>query len=84
MAQELIIMFNLIKEDLKMKREEIYEAIDQLHKEIDSLKGEYIALSDEEIKLVRNGKFEFRVVAISRDIQALSKLSYEIQQQRYK
>lgn len=77
-------MFNLIKEDLKMKREEIYEAIDQLHREIDRLKGEYIALSDEEIKLIRNGKFEFRVVAISCDIQALSKLSYEIQQQRYK
>ena len=66
-----------------MKREEIYEAIDQLHKEIDRIKGEYIALSDEEIKLIRNSKFEFRVITISRDIQALSKLSYEIQQQRY-
>ena len=66
-----------------MKREEIYEAIDQLHKEIDKLKGEYIALSDEEIKLIRNGKFEFRVVAIARDIQTWSKLSYEVQQQRY-
>ena len=76
-------MFNLIKEDLIMKREEIYEAIDQLHKEIDRIKGEYIALSDEEIKLIRNSKFEFRVITISRDIQALSKLSYEIQQQRY-
>lgn len=76
-------MFNLIKEDLIMKREEIYEAIDQLHKEIDKLKGEYIALSDEEIKLIRNSKFEFRVVTISRDIRALSKLSYEIQQRRY-
>lgn len=66
-----------------MTRDEIYQAIDDLHNSINRLKGEYIALTDDEIKKINNAKFIFRCSNINRDIEDVIKLAYNIQSKRH-
>lgn len=75
MAQELINMFNLIKEDLKMKREEVYQLIDDIQSHVNKLKGEYIALEDKELWSIRNGKLNNAAVQVHKYIEYFAKLA---------
>lgn len=65
-----------------MKREEIYEAIDELHEEVNKLKGEFIALTDEELWSIKNAKIENAFVQIHKYIEHMRKLSVDIQKAR--
>lgn len=65
-----------------MKREEIYEAIDELHEEINKLKGEFMALDDEELWSIRNAKIENAIVQIHKHIERMRRLSVDIQRTR--
>lgn len=67
-----------------MNRQEIYEHIDTLYENINKLKGEYIALTDDEVKCIRTNKFEFRVLNITSAIDRLAELARSIQDKRYK
>lgn len=58
-----------------MKREEIYKMIDDLHNSINHLKGEYIALTDEELWSIRNGKLNNAIVQIQKYIEYCAKLA---------
>lgn len=66
-----------------MTRDEIYQAIDDLHNSINRLKGEYVALTDDEVKKISNAKFNFRCSNINRDIESVIKLAYDIQSKRH-
>ena len=74
---------NLIIIKQHMTRDEIYQAIDDLHNSINRLKGEYIALTDDEVKKINNAKFNFRCSNVNRDIEAVIKLAYDIQSKRH-
>lgn len=68
-------MFNLIKEDLKMKREAVYKLIDDIQSHVNKLKREYIALEDRELWGIRNAKLNNAAAQVHKYIEYFAKLA---------
>ena len=45
-----------------MTKDEIYQTIDDLHNSINHLKGEYIALTDDEVKKINNQYYVIKYI----------------------